>query len=382
MSYDMEHLLQQALSPEAEPGFWLNQKIMQSAKEKENMTNKRKKFSAAAVAMVFTLFTASLGVFAAVRYLTPDQVAESFSDKLLSKAFQTEDAILVNETQEFAGYRVTFLGIVSGKGLSEYSEWDEQGKIQDDKTYIVTAIENADGTPRPDVSDEAYGEDPFYVSPYIKGLSMTEFNAHTLGGGYMEDVIAGIQYRIMECDNIEMFACRGLYLGVSDGSFYNVAAFEMNQETGEITRNASYEGVNALYELPIPEEFGDEEAVEKYLEDKEDEMQSGDAEHVSNAADGITETIKNWTLTDFETNAECVYEEELEIDEKGYICYEYQFESGGGSEATTLAKMLFEEHVPGLSKYTLVYGEEPTYIETYELLENGNIKLRVFAYEE
>ena len=29
-----------------------------------------------------------------------------------------------------------------------------------------------------------------------------------------------------------------------------------------------------------------------------------------------------------------------------------------------------------------VYGNDPTFIETFELLENGNIKLRVFAYEE
>ena len=157
------------------------------------MTNKRKRFSVAAIVMICTLFTASLGVFAAVRYLTADQVAESFADELLSEAFQTEDAILVNESQEYAGYRVTFLGIVSGEGLSDYSEWGEQGKIQDDKTYIVTAIENTDGTPRPDVSDEAYGEDPFYVSPYIKGLSMIDYNAHTLGaGGYTENVIDDI----------------------------------------------------------------------------------------------------------------------------------------------------------------------------------------------
>ena len=128
MKFDMEQLLQQALSPEREPDFWLNQKIMQRAKEKECMTNKRKRFSVAAIVMICTLFTASLGVFAAVRYLTADQVAESFADELLSEAFQTEDAVLVNESQEYAGYRVTFLGIVSGEGLSDYSEWDEQGK--------------------------------------------------------------------------------------------------------------------------------------------------------------------------------------------------------------------------------------------------------------
>ena len=31
MRYDMEQLLQQALSPEPEPDFWLNQQILQKA---------------------------------------------------------------------------------------------------------------------------------------------------------------------------------------------------------------------------------------------------------------------------------------------------------------------------------------------------------------
>ena len=382
MNFDMEQLLQQALSPEKEPDFWLNQKIMQRAKEKECMTNKRKRFSVAAIVMICTLFTASLGVFAAVRYLTADQVAESFADELLSEAFQTEDAILVNESQEYAGYRVTFLGIVSGEGLSDYSEWDEQGKIQDDKTYIVTAIENTDGTPRPDVADEAYGEDPFYVSPYIKGLSMMEYNAHTLGGGYTEDVIDGIQYRIMECDNIEMFAGRGLYLGISDGMFLNAEAYEMDQGTGEISRNETYEGVNALFELPIPKELGDEEAVAKYLQEKATEMQSEDTTQEPGTIEELSEMIESWTLSDFETNAECVYEEELVIDEKDCISFAYENADGSGSQATLAVRMLFMEKVPGLSKNASVYGDDPTYIETFELLENGNIMLRVFAYEE
>ena len=45
-------------------------------------------------------------------------------------------------------------GVVSGKNLSEHTQWDDQGNIRDDRTYVVTAIENADGTPRPLVSDE------------------------------------------------------------------------------------------------------------------------------------------------------------------------------------------------------------------------------------
>ena len=397
MKIDMEQLLQQALSPEGEPDDWLNQNILHRAKEKRIMADKKRRFSTATAAMVFLLLTSSIGVVAAVRYLTPEQVAESFSDELLSKAFQTEKAILVNETQEAAGYRITLLGMVSGEDLSEYVEWDEEGKIQKDKTYVVTAIENADGTPRPDVSDDAYGEDPFYVSPYVKGLSMAEYNAHTLGGGYSEDVIDGIQYRIMECDNVEMFAGRGLYLGVSDGSFHNADAFVMDEETGVIIRNSGYMGVNALFELPIPKEKGDEAAVEEYLREKEDTVAGNGASEETvdeeggnmpaevkealHAAEAISETIKSWSLSDFEANAQCIYEEELTVTADGYIFYEYSYGDGDGSEAQVLVDMLFDEKIPGLSRYSAVHGSDPAHIETYELLENGNIKLRVFEYE-
>ena len=122
MKIDMEQLLQQALSPEREPDDWLNQNILHRAKEKRIMANKKRRFSIATAAMNFLLLTASIGVAAAVRYLTPEQVAESFSDELLSKAFQTADAILLNETQEAAGYWIILLGMVSGEGLSEYVE--------------------------------------------------------------------------------------------------------------------------------------------------------------------------------------------------------------------------------------------------------------------
>lgn len=185
MKYELDQLLQQALSPDQEPSLWLNQKIIQKIKENEKMKRRKSRLSIGIAAVAATLMIASLGVVAGWKYLAPQKVAEEFAD--------TEGALFVNETQE-----------------------------------------NADGTPRPDVADDAYGNEEFYISPYIKGLSMAECNVHTLGGGYSEDVLDGIQYRIMECDNIEMFAHRGIYLGVSDGTAPNANAYFMDSQTGEI----------------------------------------------------------------------------------------------------------------------------------------------------
>ncbi len=383
MKNDVDMLLQQALSPDDEPGEFLNQRVLQLAKEKNEMNRNFIRKPLAAVAAVAMMMVCSIGVYAACKYLLPSQVAENMSDTPLMKAFQSEDAIFINETQEFEKYTVALLGIVSGEDLSAYTTWDEQGNISTDKTYVVTAIENTDNTPRPDVSDEAYGTESFYVSPYIQGYSMMEYNVHIFGGGYFEDVVDGIQYRIMECDNIEMFAYKKIYLGVSEGIAPNADAFYMNEETGEITRNEEYEGLNALFVLPIPSSKGDEAAVEAYVKALHNAKQET-AVALDTQAGTFLEQIKTWDIEDFQENAMKIYDEELTPDKDGYISYEYQFREHS-SEAQMLVSALFPEMKEGLSEYPQVSTDSETmetcYIETFELTENGNILLRVYRYE-
>lgn len=390
MKHDIEQLLQQALSPTEEPDLWLNEKILQTAKENEYMKKRRSRIPTGAAVAVLTLMIASLGVFAGWKYLAPQNVAKVFADESLAKAFETEDAILINETQEYGGYKITLLGIVSGKGLSDYTNWDDEGNLIDDMTYIVTAIENADGTPRPSTSDDAYGEDSFYVSPYIKGLPMWEYNAHSLtGGGYSECVVDGIQYRILEIGNLEIFANRGIYLGVSSGSFYNSEAFVMDETTGEITRNESCKELNALFKLLIPAFKGDETAVEAFLEEFEEKYSaesdtadeaSEEPETESDRPAKIAEETADWTLEDFHANAKCFYEEKLSIDEDNSVSYEYEFEDGSGSEATQWLDHLFPEKQTGAFVAAAFYASdnEEVTIETFELLEDGTVMLRVF----
>lgn len=271
MKCDMDQILQQALSPEQEPDRRLNRRILQRLEETEMRKNKKRIPAAACVACA-TLLIGSMSVFAAWKYLSPDQVAEHVDEGGLSAAFQGEDAVMVNETQEYGGYRITLLGIVSGKNLRQYP-FEMNGEIKEDRSYIVTAIENADGTPRPTVFDDAYGEDPFCVSPLIGGLNPWEYNVITMGGGYSEFIEDGIQYRLTECDNVEIFADRGLYLAVNDGAFFENSAYHMDPNTGAITRNEAYQGVNALFQLPIDVNKADPDATAAYIQ----EMESGNA---------------------------------------------------------------------------------------------------------
>ncbi len=273
MKKDFDRILKQALTPQEEPDAWLNQNILYRAEEMANMSKKKKsRIPAAVAAAAVTLVIGSAAVVAAARYLTPGQIAQRHDDKKLMKAFEGDDAVSVNETQEYAGFRVTLLGAVSGKNISEYLV-EDNGRIEDDRFYAAVAIERADGTPMPDVSDDAYGEDAFYVSPYIRGLEPWNYGLMSMSGGYSEFVQDGIQYRLLDMENIECFADRGLYIGVSSGSFYDSEAYLFNADTGEITRNESYDKVNALFNLPLDPAKGDPAAAEAFLKSMEEEAE-------------------------------------------------------------------------------------------------------------
>ena len=72
-----------------------------------------------------------------------------------------------------------------------------------------------------------------------------------MSGNYTDMTEDGILYRLFECDSIEMFADHDLYLCVSEGMFYNTDAYCYDELTGKIRRNEEYEGLNALFKLPL-----------------------------------------------------------------------------------------------------------------------------------
>lgn len=263
MDKNIDKILRQALSPTAEPSEELNNKILLRAKENENMKLRKKRiFIITAAAVIACAATAA----AAIRYLAPKEIAQSVSDNSLAKAFESKDAVEVNETQEYGGYRVTFLGVISGSGLSDFTA-SADGVELEDRTYAVTAIEKSDGTPMPSASDDNYGEVSFLVSPLIKGLNPVHFNAFTMNGGYTDIVKDGILYRLAECDNVEMFADRGAYLCVSTSMSYDINAYNYDEKTGDITRNNNYDGLNALFELPLDKSRADRDEADKYIKE-------------------------------------------------------------------------------------------------------------------
>ena len=260
----LDDLLKNVLTPSEEPSAILNQTILQKAKgEREMRKPFYKTIPVVAALAVAVLGTGGLTAYAAWQYLSASEVAQNVQDVRLADAFKGDGAIRINESQVYGDYKITLLGTISGENLSDYTT-EVDGVLQSDMTYAVTSIERTDGTAIPQKDDEAYDLD-FLVSPFIKGEDPSKVNIFQMGGGARSFVEDGIEYCLMDCDNLEAFAARGVYLGVLGEGFYNRAAYQYDEKTGEITRNEAYEGVNALFELPLDESGADERAAEELL---------------------------------------------------------------------------------------------------------------------
>lgn len=187
------------------------------------------------------------------------------------------------------------IGTVSGKNITDYTT-EVDGVVQENQSYVVVSIEKKDGSGMP--KDTSASE--FLVTPFIKGENPAKLNIYYMGGGASAFVEDGVKYCLVEMDNLEAFAKRGVYLGVLDDTFYDSDAYCFDKQTGEITRNEDYEGVNALFHLPLDESKADEKAADEQLakwkaghtagEDKDEEKTETDVE---GSEDG-TITIKEY----------------------------------------------------------------------------------------
>lgn len=349
------------------------------------MTKKKKHIPAVAAACL-VLVLGSVTAVAAYHYFSPAQVAQKLEDQKLAEAFSGEDALLINETQVYGDYQVTLLGVVAGKDISEYLS-TENGIVQEDMIYGVTATTRTDGTPMPDVSDDAYDEQPFFASFYIGGLNPKDYSIMSMGGGYSEFVENGITYRLLEMENIEMFADRGIYLGVSDGSFYNAQAYSFDEATGEISRNESYAGINALFKVPVDVSKADPAAAQEYLEALAEGEESDDQ---ALAGETLSEAhvLKRWE--------EALSEGYLPLgmkpvtstmqictpDAEGGFSYSYPYGDGGQGSGIAYVKELFPENETGtkaVGGYHHSGDMESLCIETFTLNEDGTVTFMLYV---
>lgn len=226
------------------------------AREKEQKSmkkwNGKTALLAAALAAAMTVTAA-----AAIVLLRPQEVARQAGNEALAAAFESEEAVTVNKAKTVGDYDVTLMGLVNGEGLSRVESLP--GGVVRDKTYAVLAYARRDGTPiEEDVPD-------LTVSPLVEGYAPWRLNAWTLGGGTCTFARDGVLYYLFECDNVEPFADRTVYLAVYPGTHIPPSAelFGFDEGTGAITPK----GDAALFVLPLDRAKADPEKAKALAED-------------------------------------------------------------------------------------------------------------------
>lgn len=292
MNEKLDAALRHALTPRDKADFQLNRKILNSAAEQRTINEKQKRrISPVPILASLALCISSVTVYAAWQYLSPSAVAEDAGDRTLAEAFSGSGTAPAAPPQCFGEYQVTLLGLISGEMLSDYPHY-HNGNLAADRTYAVIAIETADGAPLPDTSQEGYGELEFFASPLIGGYNPALYNMASMSGNYTDVTEDGILYRLLECDNVEIFADHDLYLCVSQGAFYQKEAYCYDETTGKISRNEEYQGLNALFDLTVDPSKADPEKAAAYMAD------------LGVASDLLTEKLNAALEDSFEVKAE------------------------------------------------------------------------------
>ena len=237
-----------------------------------NMNHNRKfhptrKLIAASACAILLLGGSS--AYAAYHFLSPSQIADEVADNgALSRAFAGEDAVSVNETQQSNGYDITLLGLVSGEKLELCVPQETRENVSKSHTYAAIAIAKSDGT---DMEDRN-----FFVAPLINGVSFLDANAATMDETLTWFCKDGVLYELIECDDLEIFADRGVQLGIVDSFGSETAAFRMDNESGFYRKVEDYAGTIALFALPLDTTKADPAAAEEYIKKLEEGAATGD----------------------------------------------------------------------------------------------------------
>ncbi|HHV12974.1 MAG TPA: hypothetical protein GXX75_22125 [Clostridiales bacterium] len=280
---DIDEILKSSLSPAETPPAELNHRVLAKMQEKQPRGWRNRGRLAVACAIICALLIPT-SIYAAGRLLSPKEAAFEAGDDKLGDAFE-KTGEGVYQTITDGAYKATYLGYVNGAALSE--RIGSAHELNPERTYVAVAIERTDGT-------EIQYTDNLFVSPLIQGLQPWKYNIASMHGGYVSSLVDGVLYRIIECDSIEMFSNKQLYLIVSDTSFYSVDAYQYDEATGLITVNPAYPGTNILFPIELDPSKADAEKAAAYISRFEEEWNkpaegtSAENTQPDKAADGAT----------------------------------------------------------------------------------------------
>lgn len=163
--------------------------------------------------------------------------------------------------------------------------------MAEEHSYYVLAVQNAENE-----------DERIIASPFVKGKAPWQYNLFHMGGSSESQWIDGVRYYIYECENLDIFANYGVYLGVSDQA-PGAGNFSYNEKTGEISANPKYNGVSVLFELSLDRTKANEEKAQEAFktamaQEKKSEIQKNDTQDAKNMqddqADRVQKIIKKW----------------------------------------------------------------------------------------
>lgn len=227
---------------------------LRQASEKEQIIMPMNRVKKTALLIAAAVALLAVSVSAAVVWLTPAQVADRVEEPLLAEAFQSEDAIVLDESVTAGDYQITLAGMVSGEDLSVPTDYN--GEIINDRTYAVFRVARADGEPLTDYPNLSY-------SPLVDGYHVRCVNAWTLGTTTQQFIEDGVIYCLFDCRNLEMFADHPVRFAIYEGGIPNTDLFSM-AEDGTISLRESV--VGALFTLPLDESKADPAAAQAFVE--------------------------------------------------------------------------------------------------------------------
>lgn len=318
---ELNDLLFQALEADKQPSARLNEKILeqnQRIQEGKRLKYRRMilftKIVAACIAISILIPTT---IYAAKHFLNAKEATQVVGDEKLSKQFQETSqnsaVIQMDQTETFTPYQVKVLGAVSGKNISDFVGKGVNGYDQE-KTYIVTAIAKTDGT-------QMTYDDELLVTPFIQGVSPMDFNIFYMGGGASSRLTDGVLYRLIECDSLEIFADKTIYLGVTQESDFGMA-YHYDETTGIVSKNEDYQGMNMLFTIPLDKSKADAGKAAEYLEQMKKNAEESTEET------GVEEDYYQ-TAAEVLQNCKMVERTTLTIPyNKETGCYEYAIETG------------------------------------------------------
>lgn len=232
----------------------LRQRAREQEKEpktmKFHMIRKSTVMAAAAALLVVSVSAAAL-------WLSPAQVANHLNEPALAQAFESTDAVLLNQTVQTGDYSVTLAGLVSGAGLTSF-----RPDVDASRTYAVVVLSRLDGTP---LEDGTFDFIRYTLTPLVSGYAPWAVNNWTLGSsatGFAKD---GAYYYLLDTQDLGMFADRTVYLAFYEGGAPSRDTFTMDQD-GAIAFADSYTGPQALFTLPLDESLANPAAVQAFLD--------------------------------------------------------------------------------------------------------------------